>query len=280
MIHRVAYVLLFAGLLGSSAFAEDVSSALNSAARNASCLIEANRIIKLSSQMQGVLAEVSVRRGDRVRKDQVVASLESEVEAAQVEALRLKADSDALIASKRAATATLRDAFERQKTLNERGAASIQQMQKSEMEYVLAAAEFEQAVLDQKLVRIDLKRAEAAFVRRSLRAPVDGVVTQVVLDPGEFADPQQMAMEIAETAVLRVELYLPLNVYPLVKVGLPATIMPEAPIGGSYPARIVSKDGQIDSASGLFQVQFELANPDGLVPGGIRCSAQFEPAVR
>lgn len=280
MIHRVAYVLLFAGLLGSPAFAEDVSSALNSAARNASCLIEANRIIKLSSQVQGVLAEVSVRRGDRVRKDQVVASLESEVEAAQVEALRLKADSDALIASKRAATATLRDAFERQKTLNERGAASIQQMQKSEMEYVLAAAEFEQAVLDQKLVRIDLKRAEAAFVRRSLRAPVDGVVTQVVLDPGEFADPQQMAMEIAETAVLRVELYLPLNVYPLVKVGLPATIMPEAPIGGSYPASIVSKDGQIDSASGLFQVQFELANPDGLVPGGIRCSAQFEPAVR
>lgn len=280
MIHRVPFVLLLAGLLASPAMAEDVSPALNAAARNASCLIEANRIIKLSSQVQGVLAEVSVRRGDRVRKDQVVASLESDVEAAQVEALRLKADSDAVIAAKRAATATLKEAFDRQKTLNERGAASIQQMQKSELEYVLAAAELEQAVLDQKLVRIDLKRAEAALVRRILRAPVDGVVTQVVLDPGEFADPQQMAMEIAETAVLRVELYLPLNVYPLVKVGLPATIMPEAPIGGSYPARIVSKDGQIDSASGLFQVQFELSNPDGVVPGGIRCSARFEPGTK
>ncbi len=139
-------------------------------------------------------------------------------------------------------------------------------MQKSELEYVLAAAELEQAVLDQKLVRIDLKRAEAAYVAAQPAGAVDGVVTQVALDPGEFADPQQMAMEIAETAVLRVELYLPLNVYPLVKVGLPATIMPEAPIGGSYPARIVSKDGQIDSASGLFQVQFELSNPDGVSP--------------
>ncbi len=50
MIHRVPFVLLLAGLLASSAMAEDVSSTLNAAARNASCLIEANRIIKLSSR--------------------------------------------------------------------------------------------------------------------------------------------------------------------------------------------------------------------------------------
>ncbi|WP_377291772.1 efflux RND transporter periplasmic adaptor subunit [Rhizobium sp. SG2393] len=251
---------------------------LNAAAGNASCLIEANRIIKLSSQVQGTLSDVSVRRGDRVRKGQVVASLDSEVEAAQVESLRLKAGNEALIASKRAVKATLKDTLDRQQTLNKRGAASLQQMQKAEMDYVLANADVEQALLDQQLARIDLKRAEAALVRRNLRAPVDGVVTQVALDPGEFADPQQMAMEIAETAVLRVELYLPLEAFPLVKVGMAATIAPEAPIGGAYPATITSKDGQIDSASGLFQVQFELANPDGVVPGGIRCTARFEPA--
>lgn len=281
MPYRFVAPLIAAALLSSAlspASAQDTLATLNAAAGTASCLIEANRVFKLSSQVQGTLAEVRVRRGDRVKRGQVVAALDSEVEAAQVESLRLKADNEALIASKRAVTATLKDTLDRQQDLNKRGAASLQQSQKAEMDYVLAAADVEQAMLDQKLARIDLKRAEAALIRRNIRTPVDGVVTQVALDPGEFADPQQMAMEIAETAVLRVELYLPLEVYPLVSVGMPATIMPEAPIGGAYPVTIASKDGQIDSASGLFQVQFELANPEGRVPGGIRCSARFEPA--
>ncbi len=280
MHYRFLCVLMATVSLAAPAFADETSAILGAATATASCLIEANRIVKLSSQVQGTLADVAVRRGDRVTKGQVVAALDSVVEMAQVESLRLKADNETLIASKRAVKGALSDALDRQKTLKERGAASIQQMQKAEIDYVMAAADFEQALLEQKLARIDLMRAEAALARRSITTPVDGVVTQIALDPGEFADPQQMAMEIAETAVLRVELYLPLQVYPFVKVGMPATIMPEAPIGGAYPATITSKDGQIDSASGLFQVQFELANPDGIVPGGIRCNARFEELPR
>lgn len=263
-------------LLPAPLAAQETATPLNQAAEFASCLIEANRVIKLSSEVQGTLAEVLVKRGDRVQKGQIVARLDSQVEAAQVESLRLKASNNAYVQSKLAVATTMQDTLTRQRGLGKRGITSQQQIEKTEIDYVLAAADAAQAELEQQLAQIDLKRAEAAMTRRVLRAPVEGVVTQVALDAGEYADPDAMAMEIAETSVLRVEVYLPLSVYPLVRLGMTARIEPQEPIGGQFPVTITSKDGQIDSASGLFQVQFEMANPDGSVPAGIRCVARFD----
>lgn len=263
-------------LAAGPARADDARDRFNKVVGASSCLIEANRVVKLSSQVQGTLAEVAVRRGDRVTKGQVVARLDSIVEEAQIEALRLKAETDVYVRSKSVIAETTKATVLRQRELSRRDVAAAQQVQKAEMEHEVALAELAQAELDRKLAVIDLQRAEGTLRRRVLRAPVDGVVTRVALSPGEFADPQQAAMEIAETSVLRVELFLPLEVYPAIHLGMTAWVLPQEPIGGSYPVTIVSRDGTIDSASGLFQVQFELANAEGRVPGGIRCTIRFD----
>ncbi len=256
--------------------ADDALDRFNKVVGASSCLIEANRVVKLSSQMQGTLAEVAVRRGDRVSKGQVVARLDSIVEEAQLEALRLKAETDVYVRSRFVVAETTKATVMRQRELGRRDVSSAQQVQKAEMEHEVALAELAQAELDRKLASIDLQRAEGTLSRRILRAPVDGVVTRIALSPGEFADPQQAVMEIAETSVLRVELFLPLEVYPAIRIGMKARVLPQEPIGGSYPVTVVSRDGTIDSASGLFQVQFELANGEGRVPGGIRCAIRFD----
>lgn len=256
--------------------ADEKLDRFNKVVAASSCLIEANRIVRLSSQVQGTLAEVGVRRGDRVTRGQIVARLDSTVEQAQLEALRLKAETDVYIRSKSVVAETTRASVMRQRELGRRDVASAQQVQKAEMEHEVALAELAQAELDRNLAALDLQRAEGTMNRRVLRAPVDGVVTRVALSPGEFADPQQAAMEIAETSVLRVELFLPLEVYPAIRLGMKARVQPQEPIGGSHPVTVVSRDGTIDSASGLFQVQFHLANEDGRVPGGIRCTIRFD----
>ena len=58
-----------------------------------------------------------------------------------------------------------------------------------------------------------------------------------------------------------------------------ATVRPEAPVGGSYAAKIVVVDRVLDSASGTFGVRLELSNEDRKLPAGARCRVGF-PKVK
>jgi multidrug efflux pump subunit AcrA (membrane-fusion protein) len=87
MIFRCALLLL---LSSGSAMAEDYA-----------CLIEPRQVLKLATPVQGVVASVAVDRGDRLKKGQVVARLDSEVEEANLLIARLRAANDTEIASAR-----------------------------------------------------------------------------------------------------------------------------------------------------------------------------------
>jgi multidrug efflux pump subunit AcrA (membrane-fusion protein) len=62
---------------------EATQQSLEHEAARASCLVEANSVIKLSSATQGTLSQVNFKRGAAVKVGQIVAQLESEVELAQ-----------------------------------------------------------------------------------------------------------------------------------------------------------------------------------------------------
>jgi RND family efflux transporter MFP subunit len=240
-----------------------------------SCLIDANQIIKLSSSMQGTLAKVLVKRGDHVRTGQIVAELESEVEQAMYEAAQLRATSNVVIQARAAEKINAGRKFERQRQLAEKAITSVQLLEDAETAAEVAKDAEEQAKLDQQLAASEAKRLKAMIERRTIRSPVDGVVTKLELHEGEFADPPVTMAVIAEIRPLLVEIYLPVDVYPHVQVGMSAEIHPQEPIGGTHLAEIVTKDPQIDSASGTFRITLKLPNSDEAIPAGIRCTARL-----
>jgi RND family efflux transporter MFP subunit len=248
---------------------------LDAIGRRTSCLIEANSVIKLSSQSQGMIAKINVRRGDAVQANAVVAELESAVERAMLHAAQLKAQTDALLKSKAAELSFAEQRLVRQQQLAAKTISSPQALEDAETKVAVARSELLQAELDRKLSAIDVERLEAMLERRLLRSPVDGVVAAVDMHPGEYADSATVVATIAETQPLKVEVYLPTEAYPVVHVGLRAEIRPQEPIGGTYEAEVASKDAQIDAASGLFQIQLRLPNPGNAVPAGLRCSVRF-----
>ena len=106
-------------------------------------------------------------------------------------------------------------------------------------------------------------------------SPVDGVVTERTLGPGEFVNDQAHILTIAEMDPLRVETYLPLSFYGHIKVGDTAEVLPEAPVGGSYQAKVAVVDQVFDAASGTIGVRLELPNPELRLPAGIHCRVHF-----
>jgi RND family efflux transporter MFP subunit len=271
---RRAVILLFILAAAGPASAAEGLEALT---KRTSCLIEANSVIKLSSQSQGILAKVNVRRGDTIQAQTIVAELESAVERAMLHAAQLKAQTDAPVKSKAAELAFAEQRLTRQQQLVDKGisSASPQTLEDAQTRVAVARSELVQAELDRKLSAIDVERLDAILERRLLRSPVDGVVAAVDMHPGEFADSATTVATIAEIQPLKVEVYLPTAAYPAVRVGMHAEIRPQEPIGGAYVAEVVSKDAQIDAASGLFQIQLRLQNPGNVIPAGLRCSITF-----
>ncbi|HYZ34023.1 MAG TPA: efflux RND transporter periplasmic adaptor subunit [Crenalkalicoccus sp.] len=261
-------------LLAGRAQAAETLEALTA---RASCLIEANRIIKLSMPTQGTLARVLVRRGDRVTAGQVMAELDSEMERAMYEAARLRAASTAAIAARRSELTNAENKLARVKPLVAREISSRQQLEDAQTAVDQAVAALEQAQLDQKLAVYEAERLYAALLRRRAVSPVNGVVTKVDLHQGEYADTAVAVLTIAEIRPLRVEVYLPLAAYPLVRAGMQAEILPQEPIGSVHVAEVVTRDPLIDSASGLFQLLLLLPNTDESVPSGLRCQIRFRP---
>jgi RND family efflux transporter MFP subunit len=274
---RCVTVLAVALLAALPAAAQTASDRLDQLAARASCLIEANRIVKLSMPTPGPLAQVHVQRGDRVRAGQLVAELESEVERAQLAAARLRAASGAIIAGRRSELQNAEARLVRARGLAQREIASRQQLEDAQTAVDAAFAALEQAQLDQRLAALEADRLQATLDRRRALSPVDGVVTRVDLNAGEYADTAVPVLTIAEIRPLRVEVYLPLEAYPLVQAGMEAEIRPQEPIGAMHVARVVTRDPLIDSASGLFQVLLMLPNEDESVPSGLRCRIRLRP---
>ena len=263
--------LLAAVVMGIPADAAEIDAMV----AQSSCLIDANQIVKLSSSMQGTLSKILVKRGDHVQAGQVVAELESEVEQAMYEAADLRAKSDAVIRARSAEKVNAARKLDRQRQLMAKSVISPQILEDAETAAEVAKFAEEQAHLDQQLAASETKRLHATIERRTVRSPVDGVVTKVDLHEGEFADPPVTLATIAEIRPLLAEIYLPVEVYPHVQIGMNFEIRPQDPIGGTYVASILTKDPQIDSASGTFRVTLKLANTDEAIPAGIRCTVRL-----
>lgn len=234
------------------------------------CVIEPWRSVTVSSAIEGVVEEVLVDRGDVVKRGQVLARLESSVERASVEVARARARARGPIASAEARLLYADRTADRTASLQAKKVASESQMDEHLSAKRVAEADLSEARESLEIAKLDLQRAEAILEQRTIRSPVDGVVVERILSPGEYADPPQI-MKLAQIDPLRVEVFAPLEFFGRITPGLRADVMPEAPIGGAHTATVRIVDPVVHAASGTFGVRLELPNPEHRVPAGLRC---------
>lgn len=240
------------------------------------CVITAKSTVKLGSPEEGILAETLVDRGDHVNKGDVVAKLDTEVEQLSAELARLQAKNTVDIRSSRAQAEFRRKEVKRLELLHTQRTVPEQSYDQAVIESRLADLALEAANTEHRLNEVEYQRARAHLDRRSIRSPVDGVIVDVMLSPGEYVHEQAPLMSIAEIDPLNVEVFIPVVKYGTISTGMIAEVRPEEPIGGSYPARVAVVDNVFDPASRTFGVRLELPNPDHTLPAGLRCTVQFQ----
>jgi membrane fusion protein (multidrug efflux system) len=248
------------------------------------CLIEPHEVVNLSSPVEGVLEKVHVDRGAIVKKGQVVAQLESNLEYATVTLARARADVDAAIKSSEARLAFSALKLARSERLYERDLIPLADLQEAQTEKQLAEMALVNARDNQRLASLELQRANVALSRNTIRSPITGVVVERFLSPGEYVSGQFKSeapiLKIAQIDPLRVEVFAPLSMRGKILAGMPARLSIEAPTNSSHDVRVSVVDRVVDSASSTFRVRLELPNPNHRIPAGLKCKVRFFPSVK
>jgi RND family efflux transporter MFP subunit len=209
------------------------------------CLIEPSLEVKLGSPADGVIAEIRVERGDSVSKGQTLVRLNSQLEAAAVDSARGKAE----FAKRKAA---------RNDELYEKQLISIQDRDQLETEA--------------KLAQLELREREEALRLRSIASPIDGVVVDRLMAPGDqVSRAGSQILRLMRLDPLYVEVVAPASLLGRVKAGAMVEVTAEGPGQISHRARVSVVDRVVDAASGTFRVRLELRNPGLAIPAGLRC---------
>lgn len=128
---------------------------------------------------------------------------------------------------------------------------------------------------DFRVAELEALRSEAQYNLKLIHSPLDGVVTDIKLLPGEYIYESTPIMTIAQVDPLSVELMLPAEKYRLQKPGDLAELHLLQPMGRTVQVRIEVVDPLIDPASDTFRVRLALPNPGNEIPAGVRCMAKL-----
>jgi multidrug efflux pump subunit AcrA (membrane-fusion protein) len=143
------------------------------------------------------------------------------------------------------------------------------------LERAIGAVQHAQAELtNRRLADLELQRTNAEVGLRTIRSPINGVVMERFMNPGEFPK-QEKILKIAQIDPLRVEVYAPVSMLGKIAVGQTAYVKPEAPVTGEFAAKVTVVDRVVDAASGTLGVRLELPNHNLKLPAGLKCTVRF-----
>lgn len=211
------------------------------------CLLEPNEEVRLSSQIPGILAEILVERGDHVRRGQVVARLESGVEQAAVSLAQAKVD------------------------FGERKLVRNAELHQQEL---ISIHEKDEMETEHRIAELELEEVKEKLKLRTLRSPINGIVTERHHSAGEFVG-EDPVLTLVSINPLNVEIIAPVSQLGTISKGMVATVEPESPSAGSYTGKVDIVDQFIDAASGTFTVRVKLPNPKNRIAAGLKCQVRF-----
>ncbi|WP_310564363.1 efflux RND transporter periplasmic adaptor subunit [Hydrogenophaga sp.] len=249
---------------------------LQGTAASFDCLLEPSQTVEIRSAVEGLIHRIHVQRGDDVKAGQAVVELDTALERSALAVARFRATAEGrLVASKNRMDYAQRKT-KRSDELHGGNFLSAQARDEAETERKLAEAEHKEALENQELARLELKRSMDLLNQKTLRSPFNGVVVERMLNPGDLAEAgngRKPILKLARMDPLHVEVVLPLATFGKLKQGTSARVKTEA--GQAYDAKVKVVDRVFDAASGTYGVQLELPNPNGKIPAGLRCQVDF-----
>lgn len=232
----------------------------------------AQRFATLGPQSDGVVREVLVTEGQRVRSGDVLLRLDDEVQAARIGLARAAAEAEGELRQAQVQYEEAQVVLGRTQQAAGRGVATEWEVRQARARVEMTRAATEGA---QERRRIERQRLELELAQQAqlvIRAPFDGVVTRIDTVPGATLTRADRPMAVADLSVLEAVLYVPAQSWTALRIGRDYPLLLSEPVGRAVDARLRHMDPVMDAASGRFRAVFTIENADGTIPAGLEAA--------
>ncbi|MFM4935108.1 efflux RND transporter periplasmic adaptor subunit [Aeromonas veronii] len=210
--------------------------------------IEPNQGVTLSTELAGTIDAITFESGKPVKADQLLLSLDSTVERANLRASQAK-----LPAAKAK--------FDRFQNLYKTSSISKEQLDEAEAAY--------------RSLEADIESLKATIARREVRAPFSGVVGLRNVFLGQYLQPGTDIVRLEDTSVMRLRFTVPQTDISKIKLGQTIKINVDAYPQTQFDGHITAIEPAVNFQSGLIQIQADIPNNDGQLRSGMFARASI-----
>ncbi|MGA8074870.1 MAG: efflux RND transporter periplasmic adaptor subunit [Candidatus Acidiferrales bacterium] len=247
--------------------------------------------ISMYAKVAGYVKEIHVDIGDRVKKGEILATLEipelsADLEHAQASLARSEEElrrAQGELDLAKAAHEVARLQYERLSTVakTQPGLVAQQEIdaalgadQQTEAQVFAAKAGLEAAKEELNAEKATLRKEQSLMAYASIVAPFNGVVTHRFADTGAMvaagtsSEKQALpVVQLAQNDLLRLDIPVPESEVSLIRVGMPVAVS-VASLNRTYDGKVVRFARQLDTATRTMMTEIDVPNPQlELIPG-------------
>jgi RND family efflux transporter MFP subunit len=168
-------------------------------------------VVTVAADVSGYVTDLRVHSNQAVKKGDILFVVD------QARYRIALADAEAAVAARLAQYQMLRQQYERRTKLTLNLSITPEDLENAHRQTDAANAAWQQAIADRDLAALNLKRTE-------VRATVNGFVTNLNLENGDYASPGKAMLALIDSDSYYVDAYLEETKIPQVKIGEPAAI--------------------------------------------------------
>lgn len=198
--------------------------------------------IDLKNEVEGVIETIHVDSGQRVKEDDLLVSINDDVEQADMESLR---------AQKALAEAN----FDRTNRMWEKKTAS-------EREYDDASSALQVA-------QANLAQVRARIAKKNIRAPFDGVLGIRNVSKGQYVAPGTKLFSLQDYSLIYADFSVPEGNFPKINPGLEVQFEVSAYPERTFIGEVQAIEAKVDEATRSISVRAHLENEEGLLLPGM-----------
>jgi membrane fusion protein (multidrug efflux system) len=206
---------------------------------------------ELSAEVPGIVSAVHFKSGTDVKQGDLLLELNSDVDAARLEALKATAELAKLT-------------YERDSSLLKRQSSAVSQAKvdadKASMKNANALVEQQKATLNYKFIR----------------APFAGRLGIVRVDVGQYLAPGKAIVSLQQLDPILIDFYLPQQALAKIKTGLSVTAHTDTYPGRTFAGKITALDSAVDTKTRNIKVRAKFPNPDKLLLPGMFATVDID----
>ena len=214
------------------------------------------KIINLSFRSSGILTELNIKLGQKVRQGDLLGRLDN---------LTARLNYESALASQASAESqmnTAKLALDRIRILYEKGSASLSDFESAKNSYLTAQQSYESA---KRGVAIQQEQIRFGY----LYVPENGVITSITAEVDETISTGQPIAVLNAGTEMQIALGFPENIINDVSLNIPVTVSLPAYPDRVFNGLVTELSPAVDNASATYPARIQVEDPESLIKSGM-----------